>query len=73
MSTSAGKCSHCGFEFPQARTRDDEMEDRLINEGNKAASEATEETMDDAMKRPLRVPRRGNDEPEESRSDWLRG
>jgi hypothetical protein len=56
MSTSAVKCSHCGFEFPKARTRDDEMEDRLFNEGNKSASEATEETMDDAMKRPLRVP-----------------
>jgi hypothetical protein len=34
------------------------MEDRLINEGNKAPSEATEETMDDAMKRPLKVPPR---------------
>jgi hypothetical protein len=32
------------------------MEDRLINEGNKAASEATEEAIDDTMKRPLEVP-----------------
>lgn len=55
-STSAVKCSHCGFEFPQARTRDDEREDRVINEGNKAASESTEGRMDDAMKRPLKVP-----------------
>ena len=55
-STSELKCSHCGFEFPQSRTPDDEMEDRLFNEGKKSASETTEETMDDAMKRPLRVP-----------------
>jgi hypothetical protein len=56
MSTSAVKCSHCGFEFPQARTRDDEMEDRLFDEGKKSASETTEEMMDDEMKRPLKVP-----------------
>jgi ribosomal protein L37E len=56
MSTSAVKCSNCGFEFPQARTRDDEMEDRLFNEGKKSASETTEEMMDDEMKRPLKVP-----------------
>jgi ribosomal protein L37E len=55
-SSSPVKCSHCGFEFPQARTRDDEMEDRLFNEGNKSVSEATEKTMSDAMKRPLKVP-----------------
>jgi len=56
MSASVVKCSHCGFEFPQARTRDDEMEDRIFNEGNKSASESKEGTMDDAMKRPLKVP-----------------
>jgi hypothetical protein len=56
MSTSAVKCSHCGFEFPQTRTRDDEMEDRLFNEGKKSASETTEGMMDDEMKRPLKVP-----------------
>lgn len=56
MSTSAAKCSHCGFEFLQARTHDDEMEDRIFNEGNKSASESTEGTMDDAMKRPLKNP-----------------
>lgn len=56
-SSSSLKCSHCGFEFPQPRTRDDEMEDRLFNEGNKSASEATEGTMADAMKKPLKVPR----------------
>jgi ribosomal protein L37E len=56
-STSSVKCSHCGFEFPQPRTRDDEMEDRLINEGNKPASEATEGEMDEAMNRPLKIPR----------------
>jgi hypothetical protein len=32
------------------------MEDRLFNEGKKSASETTEETMDDAMKRPLKIP-----------------
>jgi len=56
MSTSAVKCSHCGFEFPQARTRDDEREDRILNAGNKSASETTERTMDEAMQRPLKVP-----------------
>lgn len=55
-STSAVKCSHCGFEFPKARTRDDEMEDRMFNEGNKSPSEATEGKMADAMKQPLKDP-----------------
>lgn len=55
-STSAAKCSHCGFEFPQARTRDDEREDRQFNEGKRSSSESTEGTMDDAMKSPLKVP-----------------
>jgi ribosomal protein L37E len=55
-STSAVKCSHCGFEFPKARTRDDEMEDRMFNEGNKSPSEETERTMGDTMKQPLKDP-----------------
>lgn len=55
-SSSPVKCSHCGFEFPQARTRDDEMEDRLINDGNKSASESTEAAMQETLKRPLTIP-----------------
>jgi len=55
-STSAVKCSHCGFEFPRARTRDDEMEDREFNKGNKSGSESREGAMDDAMKKPIKVP-----------------
>jgi len=55
-SGSPVKCSHCGFEFPQPRTRDDEMEDREFNEGNKSASETTESVMEDTMKKPLTIP-----------------
>jgi ribosomal protein L37E len=55
-STSLVKCSHCGFEFPQPRTPDDEMEDRLFDEGNKSVSETTEDEMVDAMKKPLKDP-----------------
>ena len=55
-STSPVKCSHCGFEFPKERTRDDEMEDRLFNEGNKSRSEGTERTMGDTMKQPIKDP-----------------